>query len=505
MKVENIKSNIPNLTARNRLSGKPYFGSASSSAAEEMDRLVRRAVRETSPDWLRFFPKLKLGETTNNWITAIGTAGVAPIFIIHNPFTKDQDPKTKEYTAWRQPISAAITLAILQPTANWWTYQIDKSSAFYRIMKIDLSAKPPESLLKKQINGEWKEHRAQAVADITGNGKKVTPKALEEALEKLTGYRNKDYFDVGRLEELQKKAFYRELGNRRADKANYIFDDDDKVEALKEQYKANYDMKVIGKSALAGSDDRKDAQLELLQEKLKGNEKYKNYTDNMLNEELQKLFKCDEYSLKDNIKDALNDFKKNKNIWGNLGLEENDVKYINNNTLKRATTKVVTKLTNEAKIKFITSQVFKQWTNGDTELKNISLNEQQEIYDLKYKELKKKIDLGNFEKKIDGLQVEVDKKTWEAVLKKIKNQGSLERMYYHGDTFDEVLKSVYLKKWLRATTDNAYEALKTASKKSGMLFAIPFAIAGCYVLNWVYPRFMDKFFPELAAAKKGGK
>ena len=27
----------------------------------------------------------------------------------------------------------------------------------------------------------------------------------------------------------------------------------------------------------------------------------------------------------------------------------------------------------------------------------------------------------------------------------------------------------------------------------------------CTALNWVYPRFMDKFFPELAGAKKASK
>lgn len=91
------------------------------------------------------------GEIQNIWIMNIGTAFVAPLFIANNPISHD-DKKTKQYAAWRQPISAVIALAfglgINIPIPNY----IESKVAEGRLEKFDLRAKPPEVYLKSRYN-----------------------------------------------------------------------------------------------------------------------------------------------------------------------------------------------------------------------------------------------------------------------------------------------------------------------------------------------------------------
>lgn len=54
------------------------------------------------------------GEKQTQLINALFTTTLAPVMIAYNPFAK-QDEKTKKYTALRQPISAAIALAVALP------------------------------------------------------------------------------------------------------------------------------------------------------------------------------------------------------------------------------------------------------------------------------------------------------------------------------------------------------------------------------------------------------
>ena len=61
-----------------------------------VDRSINRAVSMLTPKKLNGLYKLGAnnGENLNNIVTAVGTAGVAPIFIRFNPLS-DEDPKVK--------------------------------------------------------------------------------------------------------------------------------------------------------------------------------------------------------------------------------------------------------------------------------------------------------------------------------------------------------------------------------------------------------------------------
>ena len=58
------------------------------------------------------------------------------------------------------------------------------------------------------------------------------------------------------------------------------------------------------------------------------------------------------------------------------------------------------------------------------------------------------------------------------------------------------------KKLVRVAITNAEERLKNFKKYSGIALALLCLPVSCSVLNWSYPRFVEKFMPELIADKK---
>lgn len=106
------------------------------------------------------------GEILNTVVTAVGTAGVAPIFIALNPFSKE-DKETKYYTAGRQPISA-VTALVMQLSVNTlfnnWMSAIASTGLLKRA---DLSAMPDKKYLKRIIKLEHPEYnKDQITAEI---------------------------------------------------------------------------------------------------------------------------------------------------------------------------------------------------------------------------------------------------------------------------------------------------------------------------------------------------
>ncbi len=95
----------------------------------------------------------------------------------------------------------------------------------------------------------------------------------------------------------------------------------------------------------------------------------------------------------------------------------------------------------------------------------------------------------------------------EAALKKLSNYDNFDQIKVHGSTIEEVLQSVKIKQLIEAQTSVGKKVLASGKTWGGIgiaLLTLPFS---CGLLNWAYPRIMEKFFPEIANAKKakGGK
>lgn len=109
------------------------------------------------------------GEALNIIVTAVGTAVVCPIFIAFNPFSKE-DSNTKKYSAWRQPISAIIAVAVQLTITKWFNDVLTKLASTKdkegnaHFKRADLRAKPHERYLKRIITLEhpdWDKNKVE--------------------------------------------------------------------------------------------------------------------------------------------------------------------------------------------------------------------------------------------------------------------------------------------------------------------------------------------------------
>ena len=111
MKVENVNKNV----YQNSVQTKPSF------RGKGLDPEIWNHITQNNGRVSRFFNYVgeHQGEALNIIVTAVGTAIICPLFIAFNPFSKE-DAKTKEYSAWRQPISAAIALVTQLTITKWF-------------------------------------------------------------------------------------------------------------------------------------------------------------------------------------------------------------------------------------------------------------------------------------------------------------------------------------------------------------------------------------------------
>ena len=143
MKVSVTK--IENNAAQKNVASAPAFKGGYKMSRE----LTKKVINESTPA-VRFLMNLgkNNGEILNSIVTAVGTAFVAPIFIAFNPFAKE-DKETKIYSAFRQPISAIIALAMQIGVNVKFNNWLDALSSTGQLDRCDLTAKPQASYLKR--------------------------------------------------------------------------------------------------------------------------------------------------------------------------------------------------------------------------------------------------------------------------------------------------------------------------------------------------------------------
>ena len=114
--TENIKNIQPRVYQRGATDGVSFTG----MGTKEIEKIIKdHMLQKKAIEAMGKFEGLK-GELGGILITAVGTGTVAPIFIGFNPFVrapknatekeKEDLKNTKEYTAMRQPVSAALAI-----------------------------------------------------------------------------------------------------------------------------------------------------------------------------------------------------------------------------------------------------------------------------------------------------------------------------------------------------------------------------------------------------------
>ncbi len=162
MKVNSVNNNVYQKQSFN----------APSFRGKGLDPRITEYLDQNTGKVARFFNYVgaNQGEALNIIVTAVGTAIICPLFIAFNPFSKEDD-KTKQYSAWRQPISAVIALATQLTITKWFNDWINKAASTSTkdgkpglCSRADLRACPTERQIKNILKIEHPEYDKKQIA-----------------------------------------------------------------------------------------------------------------------------------------------------------------------------------------------------------------------------------------------------------------------------------------------------------------------------------------------------
>lgn len=159
-KIESIKPNYqPKANVKNE---KTNFSAAQSFGAEvklegESKKLYEACKKglKTPMMTVEDFLAKNDGELQTQIITAIFTTTLAPIMIAFNPFSK-KDKKDKEYLSLRQPVSALIALGCVMPATNIVNKVLGKMGSTGAFRGLDIRIAPDKFYLKPEFDKKWK-------------------------------------------------------------------------------------------------------------------------------------------------------------------------------------------------------------------------------------------------------------------------------------------------------------------------------------------------------------
>lgn len=195
MSIEKIKNSVENFSSPSLLGKKPiknrvYMGIPQDSvsfsgAGTTATKTLNEFLLELMPKTIKRMVKIHegMGEVQNQMINAIGTGLVAPLFIKYNPLS-DKDEDTRTYTAWRQPVSAVLAVGTQAAIVVPFNSLIKRFSDIgYLGQQYNATLFPSDDFLKKQIKKE-------------NPDKKFTKAEMKAALEARKKEYNKRFTDM---------------------------------------------------------------------------------------------------------------------------------------------------------------------------------------------------------------------------------------------------------------------------------------------------------------------
>ena len=532
MKVQRLQSISVMQSKANR---NPAFGNY------VIDRQVQRAIEKNLDNkWLSRMLTLgkNNGENLNNIITAAGTAFVAPIFIRYN-FLSKEEPETKAYQSWRQPLSAFLALGVQLPAMTTYNYLLDKWAASGDVHRFDLSVRPPKDLLTSYAKKEFN-HQVRVAKEIYGkeNIEKLLNKTLDlqafkpiyeskpynQLVHALLNGQTKDDVIEDILNQKRNDLFYARRDALRAKVkadpnapitfAKYV-DADGKVDHYHgytlQEITDNHKIQFVKPAELDKA--RKDSYLDTLKkffgEEAAKDSKFYELKYDWTAENPQELFekmKRGEVEIPESLKDysakkdvIKKELKKFNSSYDDFARELDKI------AESTAIEKVEKEIAEETRAKKLVSDAIDK-------MKQTFVAKENEIMESTLPKAEKQRLIKETEERIIQDQVlewrkaaetadDAGVKAFNRAADKITNKGIFE-LRHHGFTEKEVETSVRIKKWLRAEINRREGVYKNFKKMSGLVFGLALLPITCGLLNWAYPRFMDTFFPKLSKAKK---
>lgn len=407
------------------------------------------------------------GEAQSQLINAAFTTTLAPIMIAYNPFSQ-QDKKTKEYTALRQPISAGIALSVILPMTWAINNFMDNLYNQGHFETIDLRLEPSKEYLKR------------AYKSIKGKNIKTTLDAYSDNIKK------------------ERMNFFTTLVTENPE--NITFDENSKAILIKGK-----DIKSTQTLKVPGFNTKQD-----LDKYLNAN----NLHERKFSDFLENRFKFEFYKdgqLKPQITDSKLSEIKAMDFLKEMGLIEDAV---TENELR----KVLGVFQQSRKVKDL-EKLFK---DSNVELKKGSAEKLLEIIgkiSTRVTQVNvgesigkaKATTLGQFLHQLGyyDSKVETTDKTLQGLVNKPMAE-VLEEFASHlkgkmRGFNDQANLSDFAKNILKNSAKRMAENAKNYKNYASIAFNLITTAVGCTILNWAYPIIMEKFFPHLNESDKKPK
>ncbi len=455
MKVEFTNVSKPGITPKypqkrgnNDVAFKGKF--TAGEVAEKLDSYM--------PSSIKFMKKLSdgLGEVQNTVINAVGTALIAPIFIKYN-FLSETDEDTRTYSAWRQPISAAITVGT----------QCAVVIPFNKVVA--------EIANKGVLADDYNQTAFQTEAHIKKEIKKQNPGISDSAL----------------------KAKVKEaMDKQKADMINDIRNENTvHITKYKQDGKFKVNKEVFDNAVMGTIDkiiDREEAELKRLKEekqvyRIRRREFYRTHTDKTMNflTELENITKKEDTK---EIQKALKE--KIKSLKGDKDAQE--LKYIAEEVL--GLSRSATAESKDSIAKAMKNKIEKVRTTAEKYSKLPDKNAVEEAIKLELKERVTSVENTlNFYKQA------------KAAIKEGKTVKEIEEMFKAEAKTNKRLAKKEID-FVKEVADMFKKQVKgnisSVKQIGGLIVGVAMIPIACNILNDIYPVFMDTFFPNLSNSKK---
>lgn len=460
-------------------------------ATSDLEKLIRESVpNRKALDLMKKWEYLK-GEMGGILITALGTGLVAPIFIGYNPFVKPpknatpeekkENENTKLYTAMRQPISAVLAIIFQASVLKYIDKGLDSvvndpkaaSKGFLHYDQQELNTK---TYIQSNVRKAMKEE---------GKSKPSWIKALFSSDARAARKAYKDDFD-SRVKAIQ---------DSQLEKVAQKFQETGRINIGQRHLDFKSTADLVNKQIDAYIKDAKD-----LQKTEEGIAFYLDRAEVLVNNE-QKLNKMFSGISKENVTAEVQklltneDDPKIKELLQEILDRPEEIRYSRTQrTLQRI-----------ACIKKMCKDV------GDGKF---SRDNYREALSNRNKVLTDRI-VELMAAKIHDPEHATSESITSAIQKMIKQcsfedvDGVARSVLCNTDTFGkdkaELTKKIYkdIATGYKNLVENSYKGFNQLAKIAvGVFITLPIT---CTALNWVYPRFMDLFFPELSGAKEAKK
>ena len=455
MKVESVKPQIK--TGIGKMPQKqhnPNFTALLPTISKTVEINMNDEVKNFMPPIIKGMKKISdnMGEVQNIIINALGTGLVAPIFIKWNPLSKT-DEDTRTYSAWRQPVSAVLAVVT----------QVGVTIPFNRM------------ITRLANNGYYDEKYNKTLFQ--------DKEYIEKNLKRLYPHETN-----AKINDMVKQKMAEQQANLlrmiKEDKVMMSRDDGNTFQMSEKAYR-KLQNDVIKKRLKDANDELTKCTETTIPKKLKRAEYYRTHKDEAL-----KIFKdlSEKLNKTDSAKTFQKDIKKLKKQYKNA---DSELLAIFDDILdRRGNNQQDLKTALDAKLKGILRDI-KFYTDEPT----VTSKETLKDFITQW-ETRERINPINEEIKIlEEIQNKISAKT---PTKDIENYLA-ERI--NDNPQHRLFKFKFSKEVSKLLQERIKNNLKAHKQLTGLRVSLLILPVSCWLLNWIYPRFMDAVFPNLSNKK----